>query len=352
MKLTLNIKICPTSEQAFQLRTTLETYIQTVNRIVARAVEIGEWHRPTSRTVNAPLPSAVKNQATQDARSVFCKSKKLGKVPILKKPVCFWNNQNYRVGEDTISFPVWINGRCIRIQVKALIQEHQRIQLQGCLGTMRIVEKSGKWFAQISGEVKEAPPKSNGETMGVDLGIEVPAVVATSTGKTCFFGNGRQQKTIRRRYAVKRRKSGKAKKLKASKKAKDKEPRWMKDQNHKLSRSIVNLAIRENVSTIRLEKLTDIRSATRKSRKNNRSLHSWSFYRLASFVEYKAKLEGIIVEFVNPAYTSQTCPGCRMLNKVKDRLYTCECGFRSHRDRVGALNILRVPAQAGKRLAA
>ena len=344
MKLTLSIKICPTSEQASQLQTTLETYIQTVNRIAAQAVEIGKWHRPTSKTMNVPLPSAGRNQAAQDARSVFYKSKKLGKVPVLKKPVCFWNNQNYRVKEDTVSFPLWINGRSTRIQVKALIQEHHRIQLQGHLGTMRIVQKSGKWFAQIPGEVGEALPKSNEEVMGGDLGIKVPAVVVTSTGKTRFFGNGRQQKNLRRRYAAKRERLGKAKKLEAIRKSKNKEHRWMTDQDHKLSRSIVNLAIREDVSTIRLENLGNIRSATRKSRKNNRSLHSWSFYRLASFIEYKATLEGIKVEFANPAYTSQICPNCGMLNRVKDRLYTCECGFRSHRDRVGALNILRAPA--------
>lgn len=126
----------------------------------------------------------------------------------------------------------------------------------------------------------------------------------------------------------------------------------MRDQDHKLSRSIVNLAIREDVSTIRMEELAGIRSATRKSRKNNRSLHSWSFYRLASFIEYKAKLQGIKVEFINPAYTSQICPRCGTLNKAKDRLYICECGFRSHRDRVGALNILRAPAPSGNRMAA
>ena len=351
MTLTVKIRICPTPEQASQMQTILQTYIQTVNRIVVQAVEIGEWHRPTSKTVSARLPSAVANQAIQDARSVFFTSKKLGKVPILKKPVCFWNNQNYRLGEDTISFPLWISGKCTRIQVKALIQDSQRQRLQGRLGTMRIAQKSGKWFAQISVETQEAPPKSNGETMGVDLGLKVPAVAVTSTGKTGFFGNGRERKAIRRGYATKRKKLGKAKKLNAIKKFKDKEQRWMKDQDHKLSRSII-FAVRENVSTIRLEKLANIRSATRTSRKNNRSLHSWSFHRLALFVEYKAKLEGIIVEFVDPAYTSQTCPRCGMLHKVKDRLYICECGFRSHRDRVGALNILEAPAQAGERLVA
>ncbi|WP_336798802.1 transposase, partial [Exiguobacterium acetylicum] len=74
-----------------------------------------------------------------------------------------------------------------------------------------------------------------------------------------------------------------------------------------------------------LELLANIRQTARTSRKNNQNLHSWSFYRLASFIEYKAALSGIKVEYVNPAYTSQTCPSCSVRNKVRDRVYTCAC---------------------------
>ena len=56
---------------------------------------------------------------------------------------------------------------------------------------MRIVQKSGKWYAQIPVEVEEVAPTSEGKAMGVDLGIKVPAVAVTSTGKPHFFGNGR-----------------------------------------------------------------------------------------------------------------------------------------------------------------
>lgn len=49
----------------------------------------------------------------------------------------------------------------------------------------------------------------------------------------------------------------------------------MKDLDHKLSRKIVNEAVDHKVSIIKLERLDNIRSAARKSRKNNHSLHSW-----------------------------------------------------------------------------
>ena len=76
-------------------------------------------------------------------------------------------------------------------------------------------------------------------------------------------------------------------------------------------------------------------------RKNNRSLNSWSFYRLTKFIEYKAALAGILVIRVNPYKTSQRCPSCGREHKAKDRWYECECGFHAHRDLVGAINIAK-----------
>ena len=113
---------------------------------------------------------------------------------------------------------------------------------------------------------------------------------------------------------------------------------WQKD--HKISRAIVNDAAANGVKTIKLEELSGIRQSARTSRKNNHSLHNWSFYRLAKFIEYKAALAGIEVVYVNPAYTSQTCPCCGKRNHANDRNYVCSCGYHTHRDRLGAVNIL------------
>ena len=121
----------------------------------------------------------------------------------------------------------------------------------------------------------------------------------------------------------------------------------MRDRDHKISRGIVNFALENNVSTIRLELLRGIRNTARTSRKNAKNLHMWSFYREASFIVYKAKLAGLKVEFVDPRYTSKTCPWCKRLNNAADRRYRCKCGFSSHRDIVGAMNIINATVVDG-----
>lgn len=119
-------------------------------------------------------------------------------------------------------------------------------------------------------------------------------------------------------HQQKRRKLGKLKKLSAIRKMNDKEHRIMTDINHKISRQLVNMAIEEDVSVIKLENLTNIRQAARTSRKNEKNLHTWSFYQLSKFIEYKSKLAGISVVYVDPKYTSQLCPQCGTKNKAKD----------------------------------
>ena len=126
----------------------------------------------------------------------------------------------------------------------------------------------------------------------------------------------------------------------------------MKDKDHKISRQIVNFALDNKVAVIKLEQLSGIRQTARTSRKNEKNLHTWPFYRLAQYIEYKAKLAGIAVEYVNPKYTSQTCPACGERNKASDRKYKCSCGFKGHRDIVGALNIISAPMADGNSLSA
>ncbi|MBB2481620.1 IS200/IS605 family element transposase accessory protein TnpB [Bacillus sp. APMAM] len=349
--ITIKIKLLPTKEQATILNAMSKEYISTINTLVTEMVAEKKSTRKSSKDISSFLPSAVKNQAIKDAKSVFEKVKKskYSIIPVLKRPVCVWNNQNYTFDFSHIHLPLMMDGKAKKMPVRALFDDRNNRNvdlLNHKLGTLRITQKSGKWMAQISVTIPVVEGTGT-KIMGVDIGLKVPAVAVTDDGKVRFFGKGRQNKYRKRKYRSIRKVLGKKKKLHAIRKLNDKEQRWMKDQDHKVSRAMINFAIQNKISVIRLENLANIRKTTRTSRKNEKNLHTWSFYRLSQFIEYKAKLVGMKVEYVNPAYTSQTCPKCTKKNKAQGRKYKCDCGFEKHRDLVGAMNIRYAPVMDG-----
>lgn len=357
MKLSETIKLYPTKYQSELIKATMSEYISTINSLVSDAISGKSISKLTSADINANLPSALINQCIRDGKSIIkkynkdCHNSKNKKtinqkpikeptIPVLKRPCCYINNQNFKIKDNNIEFPVIINGKSKRISIKTKMSDKQKSVFSSYkLGTMRIVVKGNDLVAQIVYEVVEPEYIDDGNVMGIDLGVKCPAVSYISNGSVKFFGNGRKNKYMRRHYKYLRKKLGKAKKPDAIKRINNKEQRIMKDIDHKLSHDIVKTAVAHNVKTIKLERLANIRSTTRTSRKNNPSLHTWSFYRLAQYIEYKAKLAGIKVEYVNPAYTSQRCPICGDIHHADNRNYTCKCGFHIHRDLLGAMNI-------------
>ena len=149
--------------------------------------------------------------------------------------------------------PFNVQGKSKKQYVKVDIQPWQFDVLKSAVkhGTLRIIQKNQKWIAQLSLEVSTGYNNST-KIVGVDLGIKVPAVAVTDENESAFFGNGRQNKYHRRYHRNRRKQLGKAKNLKAIKKSQDKEQCYTNDQDHKISRQIVNYAIDKRVGIIRL----------------------------------------------------------------------------------------------------
>ena len=335
---TVQIKLKPTKTQAKELKRLSEEYIRQAKVLVQQAIREEKFPRVTSKNIESGIPSALKNELIRYAKS---KHKQFGKCTF-KRPMLSYNNQSFSVDSTAIRFPIMADGKAKKTAIKAVIPEELFVLLSGSkLGTLRITKKGFHWMAQISVPTEEKEFVGEG-ILGVDLGILCPAVgVVAADGKTQFFGNGRQNKHLRRKYKELRRQLGKQKKVNAIRTINDKESRIMRDINHKLSRQIVTFAAENNCGTIHLENLSGIRRTSRLRGKNKANLHSWTFYELSSFITYKAHELGIKVVYIKPEYTSQTCPSCGERNKVKDRNYHCDCGYHAHRDRVGALNIAK-----------
>lgn len=147
--ITVKVKLLPTKEQASILDEMSRVYISTINTLVSEMVVEKKTTKKSSKDIFAHLLSAVKNQAIKDAKSVFQKVKKskYTVVPVIKKPVCIWNNQNYSFNFSSISIPIMIDGKVKKTPIRALLMDKKNRNfdlLKHKLGTLRITQKSGK----------------------------------------------------------------------------------------------------------------------------------------------------------------------------------------------------------------
>lgn len=192
-------------------------------------------------------------------------------------------------------------------------------------------------FAFVACSVRESPEFETKTHLGVDRNTtgNIATIAIKETGKVWKFG--KQALHARKKYKAMRARLQHKSLYREVKRIKNKEARIVRDINHKVSRAIVNIAVK-NASEIRLEDLKGIRKAkTSKSFKG--TLNSWSFYQLAQFIEYKAQLAGVRIFKINPAYTSKACSHCGLIGDRNGKLFKCSCGHADHADVNAAFNI-------------
>ena len=216
------------------------------------------------------------------------------------------------------------------------------------LGTAKLVELKGRWYLHIpvTKAVEDFQKECVRHVVGIDRGLHFLAVSYDEQGKTKFV-SGKKIATkrhkfqeVRKQLQAKGTKSAK-RKLKA---ISGRENRWMSDVNHQISKTLVQkygkdtLFVLEDLAGVSFEESNLSRTA-----KQNYDLRSWSFYQLEQFLTYKAHENRSEVLKVSAKYTSQRCPKCGIIRKANrdhhKHLYSCQCGYKSNDDRIGAMNI-------------
>lgn len=190
-------------------------------------------------------------------------------------------------------------------------------------------------------------------SVGVDLGIAVPAYIGLSKGPARRaigdindFLKVRTQMQSRRRRIQRSLKSvtggkGRTKKLKALNQIKAKETNFVRSYNHFVSREVINFAVKNRAGVIKVELLEGYGD----NKDHAFFLRNWSYFELQTFVEYKAKQNGIKVVKVDPYHTSQTCSVCGHFEdgqREDQAVFKCKaCGEKLNADYNAAVNIAR-----------
>lgn len=346
MKLTAQAKLTPTQAQAESLKRTMEAANAAANCASRLAWDNRVFGRvPLQKLVYHPLRQEF-GVSAQSACLIVRKVADAYKLD--KKTIREFRSLGavayddrilaWKLDKQTVS--IWtMDGR---LTIPFVAGEYQTKLLQGQRGETDLVYRDGEFYLLSTCDVEEQPLTIQDDFLGVDLGVTNIAV--DSDGE---IHSARTVNNVRFRHR-KLRKKLQAKGTKASrrrlKKLSGKERRFAKHVNHEISKRIA-IKAKDTDRGIAIEELGGIRDRVTARKPQRVQLHSWSFFQLRSFIEYKAKQMGVEVNAVDPRNTSRTCPCCGHVDKAnrktQSKFLCVDCGFSGLADHIAATNIRR-----------
>lgn len=220
---------------------------------------------------------------------------------------------------------------------------------------VRVLPRNNHHVVEVVYMVEEKEPKpDNGRYASIDLGLNNLATVGSNVVKP-FIINGRPLKSINQYYnkEVARLQSLLKGNKRTSKRIYNitlKRNNKIKDYLHKSSRLLVNFLVSNNISTLIIGYNEEWKQNINLGKRNNQSFVNIPFYTFIKQLEYKCKLEGINIIFVEESYTSK----CSFLDneplrkhnvyigkRIKRGLFKSAKGKFMNADLNGSLNILR-----------
>ncbi|MGY4591099.1 putative transposase [Thermostichus sp. MS-CIW-40] len=355
--LTVSCKLKASQSQAAKLDATLEAFGQALNWVnqntpekVANAVKLQSL---CYREIRARF-GLSSNLAQQVCRRLAGARKvaqqKNRPVKAFKRGFATYDARifSFREKDWTVSLTT-VEGR---ERFELAIGRYQRERLAGSnpKSATLVKRKDGSYSIQICVETEPCSPQRTDRVLGVDLGRT--DIAHTSEGDNW---NGQQLNKVRdhhlRLRAVLQRKASKGTRSSRRRcrellqRLSGKERRFQAWVNHRISKAIVSRAKATN-SAIALEDLTGIRERVNqqpRSKAERRRANSWAFYQLRQFLEYKARVAGVSLILVPPAYTSQTCHRCLHIHPEQGKSYRSgksfkcgHCGWEGDADLNGA----------------
>ena len=343
MKLTLKIKLLPNKAQKELLLNTLKEANATCNNISELAFSNKVFNQ--FKIHNLCYHKVKENSELSSQMLVRCISKVSDSYKVDKKVQRFFRPLGSIAYDCRIltykqsKVSIW----CIGGRQTMDFVCHNPKYLPYIKGEADLVFNKGKFYLFQTIEIPDEEIEDVEEFIGVDFG---QTDIAVCSDGTKF--NSSELKNIRKKY-TKTRASVQSKGTKGAKKLLKRlggrERRFVSINNHTISKRIVEKA-KSKGKGIAIEDLTGIRKTEKpKSKAQKTELNRWSFYQLRKFLEYKAKLAGVLLLSVPPAYTSQTCSTCNHIGTKensfrKGKNFCCtNCGNVNDADINAAINI-------------
>ena len=188
--------------------------------------------------------------------------------------------------------------------------------------TIQLSKINGNFYVTFFYEKEQAQVKQHGKSIGLDCGYN--KLISDSNG----FHYGEELKQIYAKLADKKRGSKNYKQLLIHKK--------------NLTNQIVNNIDLGSYNLVVVEDLKNVKYKSKLNTKFKNRLQYWSYKQVLAKLALRSEEEGFYLLSVDPAYTSQTCSSCGVVDKSnrKGEVYQClSCGLLIDADTNGAINI-------------
>ena len=343
MKLTVKVKLLPTSEQKASLIKTMEVFNDACNYISQNAWENQTFgqvglHHLCYRYVRETY--GLSAQLTVRAIGKVCESYRADKktLHVFKKHSALVYDQRILSfkGLDTVSI-LSLDGR---FKIPIVFGEYAQLHRRMIRGQADMIYIKGNLFLCLCVEIPEGTPVEPKGTLGIDLGINN---ILTDSDGDIF--SGKEVDAVRERMTTIKRKLQRRDSKSAKrhlKKISGKEVKFKRNTNHIISKKIVSKA-KDTSRAIALEDLKGFNGRQTVRKADRDRFGKWAFDQLRQFIEYKAQLAGVPVIAVNPRNTSRACSKCGFISKANRKsqsLFSCvKCGMSMNADFNAALNI-------------
>jgi IS605 OrfB family transposase len=312
-------------------------------------VTVGELSQTAIRSVvrrysDACLVTAARKRAGRRARYP---RRKRGLVPLR------WHSGTFRVEDQRVRLQVAQGARLCWVRLARPVP--YPIEL---LRSVTLLVDAGRLVLDVTAglDVQDHDLDSD-RVAGVDLGIIHP--IAAAIGDQGLLVSGRAVRAEERLHLADTKARARKMAPKAPRRGQRGSRRWrqlrakqrcaeaaskrrVRQAHHEAAKQLVEWAVAQRVGTL---VVGDPRGITQKDvgPVHNRRLRTWRRTHLMGAITDKAALAGITVKRVDERGTSSTCPNpaCRLrVPKPSGRNFSCpHCGYRGHRDLVGAHNI-------------
>lgn len=226
------------------------------------------------------------------------------------------------------TFDIWVRLTSIgnRIQLKLPTKAHKhynKFKDWTKSQSIRLIRRHGHYLIECFFEKESPAPKQQGDVIGVDCGYK--ELLVGSNNQSYDDGLEKQYEKIARK------KQG----SKAFKRALTERDQLINQSLNKLDLTPIKEVVCENLKNVKKGSKGKIR------KKFNNKLQRWSYVKVLQKLQYMTEEAGVLLSKVNPAYTSQKCCHCGVIDKSnrKGKIYQCSCGHKMDADLNAAINL-------------